>query len=293
MDRFWKWTRNHMAGTAGAEEQPNPRILSFEGVIASESWYDDDITPSAFREELMQDTGPIILAINSPGGDCVAASMIYTMLKEYPGKITVRIEGIAASAASVVAMAGDVIQMSPTSLLMIHNPSTIAFGESADMAKAIRLLDETKESIINAYTIKTGLSRTKLSHMMDDETWLNAVKAKELGFCDEILYATSEQECDPEETPAFIFSQHEANLVLVNLLKEKHGKELQDNGKEAAAETSKEAAVPASETEKAELPETDHLPTGADESDPTVVVTDREENRTNAADLRLRLSLIK
>ena len=105
--------------------------------------------------------------------------------------LTVQIDGMAASAASVIAMAGTRVQMSPTSMMMIHNPFTMAMGDSEEMRKAIQLLDEVKESIINAYEIKTGQSRTKLSHLMDSETWMNAWKAKELGFCDEVMFRRS------------------------------------------------------------------------------------------------------
>ena len=122
------------------------------------------------------------------------------MLKEYPGNVTIKIDGIAASAASLIAMAGDNILMSPVSMMMIHNPLTMAIGNADDMQKAAAMLDEVKESIINAYERKTGLSRAKLSHLMDDETWMNAVKAVELGFADGILYRGSDKEDDkPEE----------------------------------------------------------------------------------------------
>lgn len=135
----------------------------------------------------MSGCGPITVWINSPGGDCVAAAQIYNMLMEYPSDVTVKIDGIAASAASVISMAGTRVLVSPVSMMMIHNPATVAFGDSAEMQKAIAMLDEVKESIINAYEIKTGLSRTKLSHLMDAETWMNANTAIELGFADGIL----------------------------------------------------------------------------------------------------------
>ena len=125
--------------------------------------------------------------INSPGGDCVAAAQIYNMLSNYKGKVTVKIDGIAASAASVIAMAGDMVLVSPVSMLMIHNPATIVWGDHAEMQKAMDMLAEVKESIINAYVLKTGLSRPKLSHLMDAETWMDANKAVELGFADEII----------------------------------------------------------------------------------------------------------
>ena len=137
--------------------------------------------------------------LNSPGGDCIAAAQIYNMLKEYPGNITIKIDGIAASAASLIAMAGNEVLMSPVSMMMIHNPMTAAIGNADDMQKAAAMLDEVKDSIINAYELKTGLSRAKLAHLMDDETWMNAVKAVELGFADGILYRDSDKEDEKPE----------------------------------------------------------------------------------------------
>lgn len=169
------------------EEEVTERILFLNGTIAEESWFDDDVTPQIFKDELNKGNGNITVWINSPGGDCVAAAQIYNMLIDYKGDVTVKIDGIAASAASVIAMAGTKILMSPVSMLMIHNPMTIAFGNKGEMEKAISMLDEVKESIINAYEIKTGLSRAKLSHLMDSETWMDANKAVELGFADDIL----------------------------------------------------------------------------------------------------------
>lgn len=131
------------------------------------------------------------------GGDCVAAAQIYNMLMDYKGNVTVKIDGIAASAASVIAMAGNKVLMSPVSMLMIHNPMTVAMGDSAEMHKAIDMLAEVKESIMNAYEIKTGMSRAKISHLMDAETWMNANKAVELGFADGILTRDN-----PSEAPA-------------------------------------------------------------------------------------------
>lgn len=135
----------------------------------------------------MAGNGDITVWINSPGGDCVAAAQIYNMLMDYPGNVIVKIDGIAASAASVIAMAGTKVLISPVGMLMIHNPATLAWGDSGEMQKAIEMLGSVKDSIINAYEIKTGLSRTKLSHMMDAETWMDAGKAVELGFADGIL----------------------------------------------------------------------------------------------------------
>lgn len=167
------------------------RTLFLNGTIAEDSWFDDDVTPQMFKEELMDGSGDITVWINSPGGDCVAAAQIYNMLREYDGNVTVKIDGIAASAASVIAMAGNKVLMSPVSMMMIHNPMTIAFGDSGEMQKAIDMLAGVKDSIINAYELKTGLSRTRLSHLMDAETWMDANKAIELGFADEIIKRNS------------------------------------------------------------------------------------------------------
>jgi ATP-dependent Clp protease, protease subunit len=191
LNKFWNWVRN----------EDNTRTLFLDGVIAEESWWDDEVTPRAFRDELNAGKGDVTIFINSPGGDCVAASQIYTMLMEYKGNITVKIDGMAASAASVIAMAGTQVLMSPTSLMMIHNPLTLAIGDSDEMRKAIEMLDEFKESIVNAYEIKTGQSRAKISHMMDAETWMNANKAIELGFADGVL--EDEKKRQPESTYSF------------------------------------------------------------------------------------------
>ena len=163
------------------------RTLHLNGTIAEESWFDDDVTPQLFRDELESGSGDITIWINSPGGDCVAAAQIYNMLMDYKGSVTVKIDGIAASAASVIAMAGTEVLMSPVGMLMIHNPMTVAMGDADEMEKAIEMLSSVKDSILNAYEIKTGLSRAKLAHLMDAETWMDANKALELGFIDGIL----------------------------------------------------------------------------------------------------------
>ena len=165
----------------------------------------------------MAGSGDITVWINSPGGDCVAAAQIYNMLMDYPGNVTVKVDGIAASAASVIAMAGTTVLMSPVSMLMIHNPMTVAFGDSAEMQKAIEMLASVKDSIINAYEIKTGLSRAKLSHLMDAETWMDANKAVELGFADGILNRNAE--ATDMEVPAVSMLYSQAKVV--NSLKEK------------------------------------------------------------------------
>ena len=208
--KFWTW-KNQAEG-----EETTERVLELYGTIAEESWFDDDITPKMFRDELFSGTGDVTVWINSPGGDCVAASQIYSMLMDYKGNVTVKIDGIAASAASVIAMAGTKVLMAPTALMMIHNPMTMAYGDHEDMQKAIEMLNEVKESIINAYEIKTNLSRAKLSHLMDSETWMNATKAIELGFADDML--TDDKKTKTDEMPAYAFSSKAAETSLMNKL---------------------------------------------------------------------------
>ena len=188
MKKFWNWIHDDSGG----------RVLRLEGPIDSESFWGTEITPQAFREELYAEEGDITLWLNSPGGNVFAAAEIYTMLRDYPGKVTVRIASIAASAASVVAMSGDLVQMSPTALLFIHDPMTIAMGNTKDMEKAITTLNEVKESIINAYAAKTGLTRNRIGKLMSEETWLNARKAVDLGFADEILFEDKKDPTDAD-----------------------------------------------------------------------------------------------
>ena len=209
------------------------RTLFLNGTIAEESWFDDDVTPQLFKDELNSGTGDITVWINSPGGDCVAAAQIYNMLMDYKGSVTVKIDGIAASAASVIAMAGTKVLVSPVSMLMIHNPMTVAFGNSAEMQKAIDMLASVKDSILNAYEIKTGLSRTKLSHLMDAETWMDANKAIELGFADEIMQRSAITDEVPVPQVSMMFSRTE----VVNSLIERIASKCKIDAKPTTTET--------------------------------------------------------
>ena len=171
------------------------------------------MTPQLFRDELNAGNGDITVWINSPGGDCIAAAQIYNMLMEYKGNVTIKIDGIAASAASVIAMAGTKVLVSPVSMMMIHNPMTVAMGNTNEMQKAIAMLDEVKESIVNAYEIKTGMSRAKISHLMDAETWMDANSAVEMGFADEILQRSVTDEVEIP-TVSMVYSQAAVTIRL-------------------------------------------------------------------------------
>lgn len=267
MKKFWNWIKN----------SDDTRTLRLEGPIDEESFWGDEITPQMFRNELESGEGDVTVWINSPGGNVFAAAEIYTMLKDYKGSITVKIDAIAASAASVVAMAGDIVQMSPVAMLMIHNPSTVAVGNTKDMEKAIEVLEEVKESIINAYAAKSGLTHARIANLMSNETWMNAKKAVELGFADEILFAKKENEPDsdpadpekPEENPdskpgedgekqslqmdaaGHLFSSRQMDLIVLNRLGVKPEQSTQ---KHAEPEKPPAASEPTAETPPAEPP---------------------------------------
>ncbi|MCD8013313.1 MAG: Clp protease ClpP [Lachnospiraceae bacterium] len=188
MKKFWNWVTN----------DAGERTLRLEGPIDAEDTWGNSVTPAWFRSELESGEGDITVWINSPGGSVFAAAEIYTMLRDYKGKVTVKIDAVAASAATVVAMAGDKVLMSPVAMMFLHDPATVAMGNRADMEKAIETLDAVKESIINAYSAKTGLSHNKISTLMSNESWLDAKDALKYGFCDEILF-TAKEEPDEEE----------------------------------------------------------------------------------------------
>lgn len=213
--KFWNWVKN---------EGEETRTLYLSGEISDETWFGDEVTPKMFKDELMAGSGDITLWINSPGGDVFAAAQIYNMLMDYPGHVTVKIDGLAASAASVIAMAGSQVEMSPVAMMMIHNPITVAIGDSKEMQKAIDMLSEVKESIVNAYEIKTGLSRNKISRLMDAESWFNAKKAVEMGFADSILY-TQENPEGNLDVGAMLFSRAAVTNSLLTKLSIKKTKE--------------------------------------------------------------------
>ena len=219
-----------------------------------------------FKEELFAGNGPITIHLNSPGGDCIAASQIYTMLMDYPGDVTIQIDGMADSGGTLVGQHDAQVAKEPTSLMMIHNPFTVAMGDTEEMRKAIQLLDEVKESIINAYQIKTGLSRARISHLMDGETWMNALKAKEMGFCDEVLYTGAEDL--PNDQAGFSFARKSAAASLMNRVL-----------------ASMPKPMPMAQVEPEHPPDPEPTPV-----EPEPVTPD---NRVKAADLEKRLSLLK
>lgn len=192
MQKFWN--------VVLPEQDDTPAELYLEGEIASETWWGDEVTPAAFRADLAKAAGrDVTVWINSPGGDVIAASVIYAALMEHKGKITVKIDGLAASAASVIAMAGDTVLMAPTAYLMIHNPWSLVIGNAEELRQEAAVLDEIADGLVLAYQIKTGMSRGKLQQLMDDETWMSARTAMDYGFADGLLTRNAAEPERPEE----------------------------------------------------------------------------------------------
>jgi lactococcus lactis bacteriophage major capsid protein len=185
--KFWKWSNSVSS---------NNQELILDGPIASDTWWGDEVTPDLFREELKQHAGNLTVVINSPGGDVFAGLAIYNALVNHNGNVTVRVDGLAASIASVIAMAGDKIIMSPGSMIMIHRPSVYAAGTVDDMEKAKDVLMKIEEGITPIYAKRTGLSDEKIAELLEAETWMLADKAVELGFADEVSEAPEKQKQD-------------------------------------------------------------------------------------------------
>lgn len=196
---FWKFIKNK-----ATDDKPSSVELRIEGDIVDDDdiwlyeWFGESAaSPNAFKNELSEFKGQALTVwIDSYGGSVFAGASIYNSLKEHDGKVTVKVDSKAMSAASVIAMAGDEILMSPTALLMIHNPLTGAHGDMHVMRKVADVLDQVKESIVNAYVAKTGRSRDSISAMMDDETWMSANVAVKEGFANGVLYQDEPIEVD-------------------------------------------------------------------------------------------------
>ena len=188
MEKFWQ-VKN---------EADDSAELILYGPISETSWFDDDVTPMAFAEDLKAIGGKdLTVRVNSPGGDVFAAQAIYNLLKCYKGKVTMRIDGLAASAATIITCAGDTVIMPGNALFMIHNPMSFSSGSAKDLREAADVLDKVRDTIVNVYTERCGdsLSAVKIKHMMDDETWMTAQEALDYGFVDEIDSSMVVEDC--------------------------------------------------------------------------------------------------
>jgi ATP-dependent protease ClpP protease subunit len=196
-ERFWTFR-----DAASPAEEPE---LELYGVISEYSWWGDEVTPQMFRDDLQKygRGGPVTVRINSVGGELVAASVMRAALIDYKGRVTVRIDGLAASAATLVALAGDVIRIQDSGFFMIHDPSVNFFLQSVNIDEMTKLLDELKRiksSLVDIYAEKTGLSKPRLEKLLSNETWLTAREAVDMGFADEVITG-SKKEKKPDQEP--------------------------------------------------------------------------------------------
>jgi len=262
--KFWKWSNSVSS---------NNQELILDGPIASDTWWGDEVTPDLFREELKQHAGDLTVVINSPGGDVFAGLAIYNALVNHNGNVTVRVDGLAASIASVIAMAGDKIIMSPGSMIMIHRPSVYAAGTVDDMEKAKDVLMKIEEGITPIYAKRTGLSDEKIAELLEAETWMLADKAVELGFADEVSEAPEKQKQDEGVQNAFGM-----NLAFsMSAVKQADAKPMQSLVEQIKAKAEAEAAKAAEPTEDAPEPETKTDKPAAPEAAPEAEPTDEAE----------------
>lgn len=265
------------------------REINLNGYIDEEVWYGDEITPEALHDILYDpnedQTEDVHIRLNSYGGSCNAATRMYDDLAAYPGKVFITVSGTAASAATVLAMAADRLEMTPGSLWMIHNPSTVAVGNEQDLLEALDLLIACKDSIINVYSKRCRMGRDNISDMMDRTTWMDSQAALMNGFIDNIADSavSGPSDCmlnraDAEKKVQAWFDRRK--MPAKNTVREEESHE-----KEATSDA--EGIPEASEAPEMAQEEPDALPS------PTTKVEVEEEPRTNAAALEKRLNSLK
>ena len=184
--KFWNVMRN--------EEEKSAELILYGSIGHDEDW--DDISDKAFKQDIenLGDVENITLHINSPGGSVFSAIAIANTLKNHKAKVTANIDGIAASAATIITSACDIVRMPKNAHFMIHNPMTFAYGNNQDMEKTLNMLNKVKDSIIETYLYKSNTDKETLSELMNEETWMDAETAKEYGFIDEIINEEIEEE---------------------------------------------------------------------------------------------------
>lgn len=207
----------------------------------------DCVSPNQVEETLDDADGDVEVDIASGGGSVFAASEIYTMLKNYAGKVVVNVQGLAASAASVIAMAGDEVNMSPTSQMMIHKASTVSMGNADDFAHDSKMLDVTDQSIVNAYEAKTGMDRDDILQLMANETWMTAQDAVDKGFADNVAVGSQQpQLVNAIGTP--VLSNEAISKIKNTLAKVRSAKP--DNKVETPVENDEKKPVPSIRDQK-------------------------------------------
>lgn len=257
MKKFWK---------VSDEVSSNGKELYIDGVISDESWWGDEATPNQLREELQAFANgqPLTVVLNSVGGDVFAGLAMYNALRELNSEVTIRVDGLAASIASVIAMAGDKIIMSPGSMMMVHRPSTIAWGNVEEMQKTIELLETIEESIFPIYADRTGLSLEEVTELVNAETWMSAERAVELGFADSLAKSvkkTVEEEPQNSMHAGFAFSMKATSEAIVKSVPHLEAEP------EAPVEEQPPVETPPAEPETPEQPE-EVPPTPVDDPKP-------------------------
>lgn len=250
--------------------------LYIDGVISEESWWGDEATPQQLRQELKEIKGDKLeVVINSPGGDVWAGVAMHDALKELDAEVTIKVSGLAASIASVIAMAGDKIVMTPGSTMMIHKASMLAWGNSDDMQKAIDMLKTAEEGIVAIYAERTGKPSEEINDMMEAETWMSAEKAVELGFADSVVKPAAAEEDEPTNLFAgnFAFSMKATKEAM-----DSYVSKVADE-----AETPQEVPVPPTEKEEDVNPKPEPVtstPKEDEEKTEDVVATDTATEET-------------
>ena len=266
------------------------RIINLNGYIDEEVWYGDEITPGILHDQLFAEgedhQEPVRIILNSYGGSCNAAVRMFDDVRAYPGKVHIIVSGTAASAATVLAMAADTLEMTPGSMWMIHDPSVFAFGNEHDLNDAIRMLQACKDSILNVYARRCHKNREDVAAMMTETTWMDSHRAYTDGFVDGIVDMGS----------GIINSAYDRTVVLkdaqakVNQWIERSRSRIdrcdKDTGELAAVAA---ASVPATDS-AADLPEATD---SAADSIPEPSVTQPVDPGVPAIQLHKRLDLIK
>ena len=265
--QFYRFTKNE----AGSSE------LILEGVIASESWYDDEVSPKQFREELAQHSGDITVRINSPGGDVFAGMQIYNMLKDRESNVTVVVDALAASAASFIAMAGDKIIMNTGSMMMIHKASTIAWGNEDEMLEVIEMLKKVDESIISLYVARTGKSAEEIKELLASETWMTADEAVEMGFADEAIAGKTKLSDIVKNALNFTQEVQNAAMQPAMSLKLRLSNKVEDNAESEAEKVEETAPVEVTE----EVTDTEEVEAVAETTETIEEVTETPIDITN------------
>jgi len=272
--QFWKWSNS--IESADSE-------LVIEGVISSESW--------ELRKELANHKGDLTVSLNSGGGDVFAGVSMYNALKNFDGNVTIRVDGLAASIASIIAMAGDKIIMSPGSMMMIHKPWTMAVGDANELDKVKEVLSDIEKSLLPIYTARTGKSEEEVQALLDAETWMTAEEAVAEGFADEVIEAKKASYSDAIKnlvSGQFAYSMsatQESMKNLIDKIKASDEEEEEETGVADSTETVDEVVDTTDDAETEDVEETDEETETEGESEAEVEeIKESDEEKEEMAD---------